>query len=198
MTDRRTPRVVFVIGPAGSGKSSVARRIAGSLRAVYLDKDTLATRFTGLLLRQSGADAHERDSSPFYRDEILPIEYETLLGACGDNLAIGNDVVLDAPFGRFYADTDYVARAAEVYAWGVVDPIVAHVHASGSTVLGRIVDRGEARDGWKIEHWDEFWVGADADACAWAGARHCTVDNSGTEPDLTALDALLGTDQPSR
>ena len=105
------PKVFFVIGPAGSGKSMVGKRIAKRYDAAYVDKDTVATGFTELLLELNGSDKDDRDNNAFYQSTILPVEYETILRICGDNLALGRSVVLDAPFGRFFEDRNYLIAA---------------------------------------------------------------------------------------
>ena len=73
------PTAFFVIGPAGSGKSTVSKAIAQRYSAAYLDKDTMVTAFTELILQANGFDKNERDNNAFYQAAVLPIEYETLL-----------------------------------------------------------------------------------------------------------------------
>src|SRR5579859_926808 len=111
------PTVYFVIGPAGSGKSTVATLLAKQLGAVYLDKDSLTTYFTEALLAQAGNDPHERDNSEFYQSTVMDLEYATLLRVAGDNLRLGLSVVLDAPFVRYFPQEDYVEHAALTYRW---------------------------------------------------------------------------------
>ena len=62
------PRAFFVIGPAGSGKSTVSKKIAQHYRAAYLDKDSMVTAFTELLLQANGFDKDERDNNA-----VLPV-----------------------------------------------------------------------------------------------------------------------------
>jgi predicted kinase len=186
-----TPRVFFVIGPAGSGKSTVSRHLAERYGAAYLDKDSVATAFTELLLEQNGSDKNDRDHNEYYRSRILPLEYDTLLRLCGDNLCVGRSVVLDAPFGRFFADREYLLKARATHNWTDAELVVVHVTAEGSSVLKRVVRRGYGRDAWKIAHWDQFWAGATADGCEWAGAAHIMLDNSADDLDLFGFDEAL-------
>ncbi|TCC39329.1 AAA family ATPase [Kribbella sindirgiensis] len=183
-----TPRVFFVIGPAGSGKSTVSRQLARRYAATYLDKDTVATSFTELLLEQNGSDKNDRDHNAFYQAAILPLEYATLLRLCADNLDVGCSVVLDAPFGRFFGDREYLLKATT--GWPEAQLIVVHVTAEGPVVQDRVARRGYARDTWKLAHWDEFWTGAQT-SCDWEGALHILLDNSAGTLDLSGFDAAL-------
>ena len=139
-----TPKVFFVIGPAGSGKSTVGKRIAKRYDSAYVDKDTVATGFTELLLQLNGSDKDDRDHNAFYQSNILPVEYETILRICGDNLALGRSVVLDAPFGRFFQDRDYLLDARQQFAWADAELVVVHVTAEGRSVFDRVTKRGYA------------------------------------------------------
>jgi predicted kinase len=185
------PKVFFVIGPAGSGKSTVGKRIAKRYDAAYIDKDTVATGFTELLLELNGSDKNDRDHNAFYQSTILPVEYETILRICGDNLALGRSVVLDAPFGRFFKDPDYLLNARQKFAWADAELVVVHVTAEGRSVFDRVTKRGYGRDSWKIEHWQQFWAGAQQDSCEWAGAAHILLDNSGLGIELDGFDEAL-------
>lgn len=185
------PKVFFVIGPAGSGKSTVGKRIAKRYDAAYVDKDTVATGFTELLLKLNGSDKDDRDHNAFYQSAILPVEYETIMRICGDNVALGRSVVLDAPFGRFFKDRDYLLEARRKFAWADAELVVVHVTAEGRSVFDRVTKRGYGRDSWKIEHWEQFWAGAQQDSCEWAGAAHILLDNSGLGIELDGFDEAL-------
>jgi predicted kinase len=133
--------VYVVLGPAGSGKSTVGKRIARRHRAAYLDKDGLVTGFTELLLETMGFARSDRDHNAYYLSTLMPLEYETLLRVCGDNLAVGSSVVLDAPFGRYFADENYLLDAAARHGWPAADLVVVHVSLEGPAPLDRLVRR---------------------------------------------------------
>jgi predicted kinase len=186
------PTAFFVIGPAGSGKSTVSKLLARELGTAYLDKDAIASGFTETILSMTGNDPHERDNNALYQSQILPIEYETLLRVCGDNLGVGCSVVIDAPFGRFFTNDRYLVDARVEHGWPAARLIVVHVVADGSIVLARLRQRNEARDDWKMRNWTEFWSGATAAVCSWLGAEHVEVDNNGEMPDFLAIKRLYG------
>ncbi|WP_427017605.1 AAA family ATPase [Pseudarthrobacter sp. P1] len=185
------PKVFFVIGPAGSGKSSVSQRIAAHFGAAYIDKDTATRRFTEMLLRINGSDVNERDNNEFYQQRILPLEYQTILDLARDNLLAGNDVVLDAPFGRFVADDGYIDAIAAVQGWPAAEMVVVHVRVDGEIVRQRIIARGYPRDEWKINHWEQFWAGAQSSACQWRSARHVVFDNTPDAAGRLDLDTFV-------
>lgn len=192
------PKVFFVIGPAGSGKSSVSKLIAEHYGAVYIDKDTATKRFTELLLTLNGSDPNERDNNEFYQQAILPLEYASILDLSRDNLSIGRSVVLDAPFGKFFADPDYLINVQREHNWPEAELIVVHVRTDGEAVRERLVARGNERDEWKLNNWEQFWAASQANACQWKAARHVVLDNSGDAIDVELLDRAIavGADVP--
>lgn len=187
-----SPKLFFVIGPAGSGKSTVSTQIARHTHSAYLDKDSVATHFTEALLELAGTDPQERDNNEYYQRVVMDLEYRTLLRLAGDNLRLGNSVVLDAPFVRYFPRADFLEVAAREHDWPVgVEIVVVHVTVDGSRVKDRVADRGYDRDAWKLEHWDEFWASAQAADCAWRGAHHVLFDNSADGETSARVDAAL-------
>lgn len=169
---------VLVIGSAGSGKSTVAAAIARALRAAHLDKDDIADRFTGALLTANGEEAGARDGSQFYVETVRPLEYSTLLALTSTNLRNGVPVVLDAPFGAYFTDPQYIARARAEGGWPEeTRPVVVRVSASAETTRRRLIERGLDRDRWKLEHWDEFWASLGDARPRWRGVPIIEVTN---------------------
>lgn len=187
------PTLLFLVGPAGSGKSTTSKLIAQRLRAAYIDKDTVATGFTEALLTLAGTDPQERDNNAYYQERVMSLEYDTILKVASDNLALGMSVVLDAPFGRYLPHDRFVVETAQRMGWASdVQPVVVHVKVDGDAIRQRVQARGLARDTWKLTHWDEFWGKAGDVRCDWLGARHVYIDNTGAQPDIDELVAQLG------
>ncbi|XUL91896.1 AAA family ATPase [Streptomyces galilaeus] len=172
------PRVYFVIGPAGSGKTGVARLIAELGGAAYIDKDTACTRLTEALLELAGTDPSERDLNPYYQSVVMDLEYATILDLAADNLRAGRPVVLDAPFGRYFPRPDHLAEVTYRHDWPAdVELVVVQVQVDSDTARERVRARGCARDRSKLADWDTFWKAAEANECRWTDGRRLVFDN---------------------
>jgi predicted kinase len=172
----------IVLGTAGSGKSTVAQRLAREHAATYLDKDAMSARFVEAALLAAGYDPGDRESNLFYRDRILPLEYDSLLDVAGDNLRIGRPVVIDAPFSPYLADPDFIGTSARRFNWPAGDVEVIQVRVTPETLQQRLRDRGLPRDQVKLARWDEYWAEHGNRACAWTGVRHIELSNDENEP----------------
>jgi predicted kinase len=151
----RPPALVLMGGGAATGKSRLARALVRRLpQAALLDKDRLLGPWVDRLLLAAGVEA-DRDS-PVYWQEVRPLEYATLEAVAYDHLALGKVAVIDAPLRPEMNDPAWVARvrreceargARLLTVWVVVDP---------ETARQRMRARREARDDWKLLHWEEF------------------------------------------
>jgi predicted kinase len=140
------PTLHIVIGTAGSGKSTIAQRLARQHSAAYLDKDAMSARFVEAALASAGYDPGDREANAFYRDSILPLEYDSLLDVAGANLRLGCPVVLDAPFSPYLSDPTFITAAAERFDWPPIDVEVVRVRVSPRTLQDRLRKRGLERD----------------------------------------------------
>jgi predicted kinase len=176
------PKVFIVIGPAGSGKTTIAQQTAKEHGAAYLDKDRIWGRLVEFALKAAGHDPSDRESNGFYRGNVLPLEYETLMDVAGANLRLGRSVVLDAPFGAYFAVPDYLTRAAEEFDWPPTETTVVRVQVPQDVLRGRLIQRGLERDRWKLAHWDEYWATYASLDCTWSGVRFLDLNNEKSLP----------------
>lgn len=167
----------IVLGTAGSGKSTIAQRLARESAAAYLDKDAMSARFVEAALVTAGFDPGDRESNPYYRDRILPLEYDSLLDVAGANLRLGRPVVLDAPFSPYLGDPDFIATSTRRFDWPAGEIEVVQVRVSPHILRERLRDRGLHRDQVKLAHWDEYWTEHGNRTCAWTGVRHTELLN---------------------
>jgi len=184
------PTLRIVIGTAGSGKSTIAQRLARQHSAAYLDKDAMSARFVEAALASAGYDPGDREANAFYRDSILPLEYDSLLDVAGANLRLGCPVVLDAPFSPYLSDPTFISAAAEHFDWPPIEVEVVRVSVSPRTLQERLRKRGLERDQVKLAHWDEYWAVHGALGCSWTGVRLTELSNDAqearTDPDVPA------------
>lgn len=195
---RELPVAYFVLGGAGSGKSTLSRRLSTLSGAAYLDKDTLAGPLVRVALEAFGQDPSDRESNPLYIEKVMPAEYETLFAAAGRNLELGRSVVLDAPFVAYLDDPGFLRRSAERASWPEVRIRVIHVRASADEVRRRLIERGSERDRAKLEQWDTYYKRYGELQCRWVDGEHTIVQNDG-ESDLDRLMDFVeqGHDSPS-
>ena len=185
------PTLRIVIGTAGSGKSTIAQRLARQHGAAYLDKDAMSARFVEAALVSAGYDPGDREANPFYRDNILPLEYDSLLDVAGANLRLGCSVVVDAPFSPYLSNPTFITAAAERFGWPPIDVEVVRIHVSPETLQDRLRKRGLERDQVKLVHWDQYWAVHGGLRGAWTGVRLLELSNDAQEAetasDLPAL-----------
>lgn len=186
-----TPKVIFLVGAAGSGKSTVGKLIASHLQFGYLDKDVICNKFTGKLLETQGISPNERDGCEFYQTQIMPLEYETLLDIAADNVKNGISVVLDAPFLGYFSDKEYMQKLKEKYGWEDSTPLVLEVTVNSEVLLQRIKERNVPRDNWKLANWELFLDSLKAKKCLWEHVEVKQFDNSKEEIDKEKLFKLM-------
>lgn len=179
------PTLHIVIGTAGSGKSTIAQRLAREFGAAYLDKDAMSARFVEAALLGAGCEPGDRESNAFYRERLLPLEYASLLDVAGVNLRLGCAVVIDAPFSPYLSDADFIEASVEHFAWPSLDVIeVVQVRVASETLQDRLRRRGLERDRAKLARWGEYWAEHGDRHCAWTGVRLTELINDGPEEDL--------------
>lgn len=181
------PNVIFLIGTAGSGKSTIGKLIASECNFCYLDKDIVCNKFTGILLESNGYSPHERDGCTFYSDVVMELEYQTLLDIANDNLKLNRSVVLDAPFLGYFSNRNYIHELKEKYDWQIVKPLVLQVTVDFSILKERMQTRALERDAWKFNNWDAFIQGIQEKQCLWEGIDILQFDNSFATVDLDKL-----------
>lgn len=87
------PRLVALAGYSGSGKTTVARRLAPRVGAV---PGALVLRSDELRKSLAGVSAETRLGADWYRAEVSEKIYRTLLARTGEALRTGHSVIVDA------------------------------------------------------------------------------------------------------
>lgn len=189
--DGRTARLILVTGHAGTGKSTLARRLVRGLAATtgerlcLLDKDTLYGEFSSRVMGLLTGDPDDRDS-PTYLDNLRDAEYDGLLAVARENLAVGTGVVVCGPLSREVRAHRLTADALGLPAGTPVHNV--WVSVPEAVARARIVARADHRDRYKLQHWDEYRVRRFEPAPA--DYPELTVfDNSA--PGFAGIDALI-------
>ncbi|EFM12321.1 conserved hypothetical protein [Paenibacillus curdlanolyticus YK9] len=151
-------KLIFFVGVAGTGKTTVARQLATRIPAAFLDRDTVGGRFVEHMLASNGLDPNDRDSD-FYKKHLRDLEYDTTKDICIENLAAGQNVFMISPFTAELKNKqwieDVLSAAGRTHAEVDVKVIVVTL-SDMETQKTRIIDRQTVRDQWKLDNWDAF------------------------------------------
>lgn len=186
-------QLVFFVGSAGAGKTTLARAVAARRPAVIFDMDTLLRPAAAALMAAHGLDPSDRDSAA-YKKLCRDLGYRITMDAALDNLGLGADLFVIGPFTQETADPGWLAgelaRAGRSLSEVTVKVVVVGL-ADEQLYRERIAGRKLALDDWKLAHWDEFRRSLAPRAIAWplAEANIRFVDNSPADP-VAAVQAV--------
>ncbi|BAM48201.1 AAA family ATPase [Amphibacillus xylanus] len=151
-------KLVYFVGVAGTGKTTVAEKVAREIPCAFLDRDTVGGRFVERFLEQQGLDPDDRDSQ-FYKENLRDLEYDTTLDICVENLRVGQNVFMISPFTSELKNKQYLEDllvAANKTKAEVDVKVVVVTLQDIEQQRKRIEQRGTDRDTWKLENWDQY------------------------------------------
>ncbi|MGV9611697.1 bifunctional aminoglycoside phosphotransferase/ATP-binding protein [Nocardia xishanensis] len=131
--ERGTVRLALVGGLPGTGKSTVARRLAANTGATVLSTDRIRTELAARILTGEGGEFGAGRYSPANKARV----YDELLNRARTLLASGVSVILDAS----WVDTDERRRAAELAERTHSDLVQLHCTCPTELAAGRIRER---------------------------------------------------------
>ncbi|GEM01001.1 AAA domain-containing protein [Halolactibacillus halophilus] len=151
-------KVVFFVGVAGTGKTTVAEKTVKHIPAAFLDRDTIGGRFVEAFLNKEGLDPDDRDSG-FYKENLRDLEYDTAKDICVENIRVGQNVFMISPFTKELKSNqwmeDLLNKADKTKADVDVKVIVVTLDDIDQQ-KSRIKGRGTERDSWKLENWTSY------------------------------------------
>ena len=151
-------KLVYFVGVAGTGKTTVAEKVAREIPCAFLDRDTVGGRFVERFLEQQGLDPDDRDSQ-FCKENLRDLEYDTTLDICVENLRVGQNVFMISPFTSELKNKQYLEDllvAANKTKAEVDVKVVVVTLQDIEQQRKRIEQRGTDRDAWKLENWDQY------------------------------------------
>lgn len=151
-------KLVFFVGVAGTGKTTVARKLSARIPAAFLDRDTIGGRFVEAILELNGLDKRDRDSD-YYKKHLRDLEYDTAKDVCIENLAAGQNVFMISPFTAELKNKQWieeVVEAAGLTMSEVVVKVVVVTLLDMELQKNRIIGRQTERDQWKLDNWGDF------------------------------------------
>ena len=96
-------KLIFFIGPAGAGKTTLAKAWAHKHGGAFLDMDTLLRPAAEAIMTLAGQDPNDRDS-PTYKTYCRDLGYRITMDAALENLELGLDAIVVGPFTKELAD----------------------------------------------------------------------------------------------
>ncbi|WP_208590710.1 AAA family ATPase [Gracilibacillus suaedae] len=151
-------KLVFFVGVAGTGKTTVAEKVSEHIPCAFLDRDTVGGRFVERFLEMNDLDPNDRDST-FYKENLRDLEYDTTKDICIENLRVGQNVFMISPFTAELKNKEWIEEviAASDKTKAEVDVKVVVVTLQDiEQQRKRIEERGTDRDTWKLENWDSY------------------------------------------
>lgn len=151
-------KLVFFVGGAGAGKTTLAKALAKRRGVAILDMDTLLRPAAVALMTQAGLDPSDRDSN-VYKTLCRDLGYRITMDAALENIAIGGDIFVIGPFTKETETPNWIEQ--ELSAIGAtlmdVDVKVVFVYLRDDKLhYDRIVQRGSILDQYKLDNWSEF------------------------------------------
>ncbi|KEQ23844.1 AAA family ATPase [Paenibacillus tyrfis] len=151
-------KLVFFLGPAGAGKTTLAKALVRRRHAALFDMDTLSRPASEAIMTLSGLDPNDRDSD-VYKIRCRDLGYRITMDAALENVDLGMNAFVIGPFTRELEDPVWPEK--ELLRIGAslrdVDVKAILVSLPGEEhYRERIRGRGLALDAWKLENWSDF------------------------------------------
>jgi hypothetical protein len=151
-------KLVFFVGGAGAGKTTLAKALAARRGAALFDMDTMLRPAAVALMTQAGLDPDDRDSAA-YKALCRDLGYRITMDAALENVAIGNDALVIGPFTKETDDPKWIETELARIGATLSDVEVSVVFVQlkdDRQHYERIARRGLPLDQYKLKHWETF------------------------------------------
>lgn len=180
-------KLVFFLGPAGAGKTTLAKSIASGRKVPFFDMDILLRPAADAIMTLHGLDPADRDSAD-YKRLCRDLGYRITMDAALDNIGLNVDAFVVGPFTKEAANPDWISNELSRIGRSLQDvevKVVLVELANEELYRKRILDRQSPLDEWKFQHWDEFRKAFGNRSVNWPlpSSNVKVIDNS--NPDIT-------------
>ncbi|QNK60291.1 shikimate kinase [Paenibacillus sp. PAMC21692] len=191
-------KLVFFLGGAGAGKTTVAKELAKRSRTALFDMDTLLRPAAEAIMTLSGLDPNDRDSE-LYKSRCRDLGYRLTMDAALENVELGNDAFVIGPFTKETEDPAWLANELSRIGATLNDVEVKVIFVclpDDSHYRARILQRGSMLDAWKLDNWEAFSKSLVPRAVQWPLSESSVLyfDNSEelTEQKLALAERFIG------
>lgn len=179
-------KLVFFLGPAGAGKTTLAKAIASYKKVPFFDMDILLRPAANAIMTLHGLDPADRDSAE-YKRLCRDLGYRITMDAALDNIGLDIDAFVVGPFTKEAATPDWISSELARIGRSTQDVEVKVVLvglANEELYRKRIQGRQSPLDEWKFQHWDEFRASLGERTVKWPlpSSNVVLIDNS--NPDI--------------
>ncbi|WP_434751417.1 AAA family ATPase [Paenibacillus amylolyticus] len=181
-------KLIFFLGGAGSGKTTLAKALSRKYKAAFLDMDILLRPAAEAIMTLQGLDPSDRDS-PEYKRLCRDLGYRITMDAALDNVQLGVDTLVVGPFTKETEIPNWIEQELARIGRSLdnTDVRVAYVYLQNEALYRqRITARQSALDEWKLANWDTFRASLDRKQVAWPLSTESVayIDNSSDDPAI--------------
>ncbi|MFC0214986.1 AAA family ATPase [Paenibacillus chartarius] len=162
-------KLVFFVGPAGAGKTTLAQALCRKRRGALFDMDILLRPAAEAIMKMLELDPLDRDS-PEYKTHCRDLGYRITMDAALDNIAQGIDAYVVGPFTKELEDPKWLVQELAKIGATLSDVEVKAIYVylpEEEQYRMRLKERGSVLDDWKLEHWPQFRSSLTPKRIAW-------------------------------
>lgn len=193
-------KLVFFVGGAGAGKTTLAKGLAKKRGVAIVDMDTVLRPAAIALMTQAGLDPNDRDSED-YKRLCRDLGYRITMDAALENIANESDIFVIGPFTKETETPLWIEQELGSIGASLLDVEVKVVFVylrDDRLHYERILQRGSVLDQYKLDNWSTFSRSLAKRELKWnlPASSVLYFDNSAgfTDGSLEALDAFVYAD----
>lgn len=181
-------KLIFFLGGAGSGKTTLAKALSRKYKAAFLDMDILLRPAAEAIMTLQGLDPSDRDS-PEYKALCRNLGYRITMDAALDNVQLDVDTLVIGPFTKEIENPDWIQQELARIGRSLddTDVRVAYIYLRDVALYHeRITGRQSPLDEWKLANWGAFSASLARKNVAWPLPAEAVayIDNSSDDAGI--------------